>query len=210
MKVNQISHNEFNINKSRFENASNVSAVNFYGIKQPLTAIAVEDFKTESAKKLFARIHKYCQLAKNGGDMKDIKILSEELKFYNRKTMEKFTTTVDTLMSIRSDSDKALLKLYRMYPSKDKHCILEAQLDEHGQMVRGFYQYGHLQFERNKDNVRRIRSDERTLLPHGDNDREWGLTIEILPILHQDSDNSSRGTFEIFIELARLYTTLYK
>ncbi len=210
MQIRPVNCNDSYLNNNKQKAISNVSALKFSGIRQPLIAIATEDLKTETAKKLFTRIHKYCQMTKNGGNISDIKILNENLKFYNRYRFEDFTTSVDTLMSIKNDSEKGVLRLYRMYPNKAKQCVFEAQLDKNGQMVRGMYKYGNLQFERNKDNVRRLKVNNNQRLPHGDNDREWGLTTEILPIYQQYEDDSTRGMLEIFIELARLYTSVYK
>ena len=210
MQIKPVNCSGSFLNKTKLSNNSNISAVSFSGVKRPLIAINAEDFKTETAKKLFKSIRTYCQPVKNGGSISDIKILNENLKFYNHNTIEEFTTSVDTLMTIKNDGEKGLLRLSRMYPNKVKQCILEAHLDKNGQMVRGTYKYGNMQFERDKNNVRRLKINNKTRLPHGENDREWGVTTDNLPIFQQFNDNSSRGMLEIFIELARLYTTLFK
>lgn len=210
MQITPISCNGYYQNKTVSKNTSGVSNVFFSGTKQRLIAVATEDFKTETAKKLYSSIHSILQKVGDSGNINDVKIFNENLEFYNKKTSQKFTTNVDTLLSIKKDSDKAILQLLRQYPSKFKHCVFEAELDKDGQMVNGTYLLGHLKFERKNDNIRRMKIGEITLLPHGDNDRDWGISPAILPVLQGYDDNSTRGMYEIFIELARLYTTLYK
>ena len=209
MQIRPVNYSDYRINKTTQKSSPVASSVSFSGIRRALTTVAPENFKSDTAKKLFSQIHKYCQILKTGGSLNEVKILSEDLDFLNYKTMQDFTTKVDTLLSIKSDSEKALIKLYRRYQDKTKHCLMEAQLDKKGQMVKGMHHYGRLRFERNKNNIRRLYSYDAKLLPYGDNDKEWGLSKDILPIRHQRGDNSSTGVFEIFIELARLYTTMY-
>lgn len=217
MQIRPLSYSEYYPHKLMLKSMPKVSDVNFTGGKQMLIAVKTEDFQTEAAKKLFKTIHSCFQRIGNNGNISDLKILSEELEFYNKRTarykVEKFTTKVDTMLAIQKDPKKATLRLYRRYPNNKQHCVLEAQLDENGQMINGRYQFGHLRFERtngNSNNLRRMFCDDHPMLPHGDNDREWGITAEILPVLHRYGDNSTRGMYEIFLELARLHTSLYK
>lgn len=210
MQIKPISSNKSYFYEKSHKSASYASMVNFNGGKQSLVAISTNDFKTNTAKKLYSAIHKFFQIVGDSGNIEEVKILSENLEFYNKYKTEKFTTNVDTLMSIQKNVDKAILKLYRQYPSKKKHCVFEAEFDKDGKMVQGQYNIAHLKFERGNDNIRRIKLGDTTLLPHGYNDREWGLDPRILPALHRSGDNSTRGMYEIFIELARLYTTMYK
>ena len=210
MQITPISCKVYHQNKTTQKNTSGVPNLAFSGAKQQLIAVATEDFRTETAKKLYSSIHNLFQNIGNAGNINDVKILSENLEFYNKKIRQKFTTNVDTLLSIKKSPNTAVLQLFRQYPSKFKHCVFEAELDKDGQMVNGSYQIGNLKFERKNYNIRRMQVGERTLLPHGDNDREWNITSEILPALQRYGDNSTRGMYEIFIELARLYTTLYK
>ena len=210
MQIKPINYEQSYFYKKLHNNTSYASKVNFNGGKQSLVAIATDDFKTNTAKKLYSAIHKFFQKVGDSGNIEEVKILSENLEFYNKYKKEKFTTNVDTLMTIQKNVDKAILKLYRQYPSKKKHCVFEAEFDKDGKMVQGQYNIAHLKFERGKDNIRRIQFGDTTLLPHGYDDREWGLDPRILPALHRCGDNSTRGMYEMFIELARLYTTLYK
>lgn len=200
-------NNNFNVMTQR--NVLRTSYVSFCGGKQQLVQIKPEDFSTEAATKMFRQISKIFEFLKDGGNINDVRILSEELKFVNRKTGEDFKSKIDILMSIKKDSNKALLTLHRMYPNKRKHCVLEAQLDKYGQMTNGQYHLGHLNFERKNNNLRRMELNDCTIFPDGKNDREWGITANILPPGQEYGDNSSVGMLEIFLELARLHTTMY-
>jgi hypothetical protein len=112
-------------------------------------------------------------------------------------------------MSIRKDTNRAFLKMHQVAPGKRKRCVFSADLNKDGQMVCGEYSmHSNLKFVRDGNNVRRMNSSgDRALLPHGDNDKEWGLSPEVTP---DKEEYSSYGLFEIFIELARLHTSLYK
>lgn len=210
MQVNVINGYNYLKNNVNQATAGKYHAVNFSGGKQQLVAVAKEDFKTENAKKLYSTIQNWFKRIGNSGNINDVKIISEKLEFYDTKTMTRSLTDVDTLMSIRKDLNNAHLKLYRVYPGNDKSCVLSADFDKDGQMVKGNYSISNLKFERTNQNTRRLSYGGyygRTFLPHGDNDREWGLPAELTPGL---AENSTSGLFEIFIELARLHTTLYK
>ena len=211
MQIQPINYVKYNSDKIMQKNPSFADKVSFSGGKQQLEAVVTDNFKTETAKKLFTTMQKYYKMLSGGGRINEVKILSENLEFYNYKTNEKFSSVVDTLMSIQKNPQLTIIRLYRMYPNKFKHCIFDAVFDSDGQMTEGEYKIPKIKFERKNGNIRRMEYLSGSILPYGDNDREWvGLSAECLPIYQRYGDNSTRGMYEIFIELARLYTTLNK
>ena len=215
MQVQRIQNNyNNNFNKSvdfsRKQNLSNISDISFQGGQQQLTAISADAFKTESAKKLYAKIQRYFQLIGKVGNIKDVKLFHEKTQHHSPRYPFIIDTESDVFLSINRGSKNSRMKLSRKYTDNKKpdEAILDVTLDKNGQMVNGYLTERSLFFERSNRNLRRIHSDfEKTYLPVGGNDREWNYLGDRIS-LDQVSDYSNQGAFEIFLELARLQMAL--
>lgn len=201
MQINPISYSCSNSNKIK---SKNVSEVNFLGAKQKLISVNTDSFRTKEAKKIYDKIQGYLKLLKEGS-IKNVKILHE-----NRNGKECYVLREsDILLSINRSSDNFKLRLSKKYNDHSESTLLEANFDKNGQMFSGYDFERQLHFERTNSNLRRMSSMGNTYLPVGQNDKEWqsnGSTINTIPLIDCVSD----GVYEIFIELARLHTSILK
>lgn len=184
--------------------------------KPPLTAISTESFNSETAKKLYLKIKKYFQLIGDVGKVENVKILSENGHYYGNyaRYLDGFNTDADIFMSISKNKEAANLTLNRKYsdPSKDRCILLSATFDKDGQMTDGRFPLEGLRYERTGANVRRIRRDKKIYLPVKGNDKAWEFSgRELLAGNNRvcANDDSTKGAFELFIEMARLRTSIY-
>ena len=216
MQVQRVQNNYINkpVNYDRKQNISNMQNISFQGGKQQLIAIAGDSFKSESAKKLYSKIKRYFQLIGKSGSIKDTKLLHEKTHYFSTKYPYMIDAEADVCLSINKGEKNSKIKLYHKYTdsSKNDDLILEATLDRNGQMVNGQFLPESLFFERSNRNLRRIYSDfGKTYFPVGENDREWNYLGDKIPSANSpiyQYDDSVQGAFEIFIELARLNTSI--
>lgn len=201
MQITPISYNTYNLNQMKSRNISNVSKVNFYGVKQKLIPVNTDSFKTETAKKIYAKIQKYLQLVGREGSIKNVKIINENTTNYES----------DILLSINKTLNNSKLRLSQKYNGDSSDItLLEANFNKDGQMILGDLPSENLHFERTNPNIRRITDNEYTYLPIGKSDKDWdanGKRIKnIVPVM----DYADDGAYEIFMELARLNTSILK
>lgn len=213
MKIAPVTFRVCNYNQTEPKNSFGFSKVNFQAVKPELIPVLTDSFKTETAKKLYTKIQKFLKLIGDSGSIKDVKILSEEGIYYNHRINNEFYSKADIFLSINKNIDTSNLYLLQKYPENPKGVILlDATFNKAGQMVKGYFPPEYLYFERNcakGANVRRMgycNSDSK-LLPIGGNDREWHGWLPNRVLNH---DNSTAGAYEIFIEFARLYTSIFK
>ena len=194
------------------------TSVNFQGCRQ-LVAITEDSFERNSAKKMYYKIRQYLKLIGDSGSVKDTKIYKEHGKYYNQRTGEKFESDAFVLMSMKKEKDITHLNLRRKYSDTSKGIILlDAQFNKDGQMVKGKFPPDDLFFERQKSNLRRLSGSETSnFIPVGSNDKEWSHISGLLPKTSNKSflktyysDDSACGAYEIFMEFARLYTSIFK
>ena len=223
MQVQKIHYTCNNItNSSKNKNTSSFYNVSFEGGKQKLISISTDSFKFECAKKIYSKMQKYLKLIGNSGSIENIKVMSDKWT-YTYTLIDVFKhlgEEADLLLSINKKPDKTHINLSRKLPDKQmKMTVLDAIFDKNGQMINGSFTPEHLQFERNGANVRRMIRKGKQYLPVGTNDKEWdflgqrvGSNIKEDFVYNRtilEEDNSVGGTFEIFLELARLKTSIF-
>jgi hypothetical protein len=214
MQIQKIQNN-YNQNYSNLkQKISNSPYINFQGGKQQLIAISKDSFKSESTKKIYSKIQRYFQLIGQEGSLKDTKLLHEKTHYFSSKAPYIIDAEADIYLTIKKGHKNSNIKLYHKYTDikKNDALIFEATLDKNGQMTNGHFLPGEsLTFERGKNNLRRMYSVEKTYMPVGGNDREWSyMGDKISPSNRRQfvDEDSIQGAFEIFLELARLKTSI--
>ena len=107
------------------------------------------------------------------------------------------------------------INLYReSYTQPKNETLLDVLLNKDGQMIEGRFPSKHLSFERYGANVRRMTCFGKQYLPVSGNDRAWsclgkGMIGRGEDMLGKD-ESTICGAYELFIELARLHTSIYK
>ena len=190
----------------------NGSSIGFQGGKQQLIAISADSFSSEYTKNLYSKIQKYFRMVGESGSIKEVKLLHEKKRCCISDEPYLIDVDADVCLSVNKGDRNSNLKLYHKFSDgkRNDELMFDITLDKNGQMIRGQFFPDALFFERDKKNIRRMYSGFRgnLYLPVGGNDREWsgigkeGLSSHIL------IDDSEKSAFEIFIELARLKTTI--
>ena len=223
MQVPAIQNRYNNYNKRNIYNGSGVS---FQGGKQKLIAISADSFSSEYTKNLCSKIQNYFRLIGESGNIKEVKLLHEKKRCSIPKEPYIIDVDADICLSINRGDRNSNIKLYHKFSDgkSNDELMFDVTLDKNGQMIRGQFFPDALSFERDGKNVRRMYSSCRgdSYLPVGDNDREWScLGKDNLPSLilryrtigvNKNAliliDDSEKSAFEIFIELARLKTSI--
>ena len=214
MQVQRVQNNYINksVNYSRQQNISNIQSIGFKGGKHRLISISADSFNSEYTKKLYSKIQKYFQLIGNSGNIKEVKLLHEKKHYNISKMPYNIDVDADVCLSVNKGDRNSNIKLYHKF-SDDKindKLIFDVTLDKNGQMIQGQFLPQTVSFVREKGNVRRMYSDIRKALylPVGSNDREWSCLGKENLSSHTLIDDSEKSAFEIFIELARLKTSI--
>jgi hypothetical protein len=218
MQVQRVQNNCINIsaNYTGKQNIPNINNISFRAGRQKLIAIATDSFNSESAKKMYPKIQKYYNLIGEYGGIKDIKLLQGKVHDYSSKPPFINYVDANVCLSINKREKNSIVKLYYKYfdTKKKDATIFEATLDKNGQMINGqFLILDNLLFERDKRNMRRMYSSSTgiTYMPVGGNDKEWYCmdTIGSKKLSPKYLiDDSEQGALEIFLELARLKTSI--
>lgn len=224
MRILNINYN-LNTNQKKIQRQPNKYPVNFGAAKPQLTQIIPGEFRTETAKKLYSKIQKYIQLICSSGNIQNVRIMTEDGHYFNEKTLDFFDTKGNILLSVTKNNENTHININRKYSDTSKGIILlDALFDKNGQMIKGRFPLDKLIFERTGANVRRMkRSDGTIFMPVKGNDREWDQLGGRLPSVSENTvqkthrplnfiekDNTDGGAFELFIEFARLYTSILK
>ena len=181
--------------------------------------ISTDNFNGETAKKLYQKIHKYVKLAGENGSVKDAKIMSEEGYDLGRKTkFSQLKKSADVVLSVNRVDGDLHIALGRNNKDKSREFMLfDAIFDKNGQMKEGMFPLEKMTFNRYGNNTRRLKKQETCFLPVAENDREWLSTsgLRISPsssenLWYVNEDNAVGGAFEVFLELARLHTSILK
>ena len=202
MHIIPTGYNTYNLNQIKSRNTSNLSQVNFTGTVQRLIPADTNSFETETAKKIYSQIQKYLKVIKTEGVIRNIKILdAQELQLPS-----------DVFLSIdKKAQDCKLILSQKSNCSNDFVSLLEAKFNEHGQMITGSFPGRQLSFSRTSRNVRRILDPYTTHRPYGGNDKEWGAyAVKMIGSSRPLMESANDGAYEIFMELSRLYTSIYK
>lgn len=185
---------------------------------EKLVPISANSFKRETSKKLYSKIHQYVKLIGHNGSLtKDVKIMSVKGSGDSKQAgTYSSNNDADIMLSLKRKGKLLHLILSRKEIKSDKnHLLLEAIFNEDGQMINGRFPYKNLTFERYGANIRRIKCYDKQYTPVADNDREWDCAGRRISgsceyINRAEDDNSVGGAFELFIEFARLYTSIFK
>lgn len=183
MLISSIKYNSYNRNQTNKRNVLTLQNVNFFGAKK-LQPIDTNAFKTDGAKILYAKIKRYLQIIGNAGSVKDIPL----------------TKYGDVFLSIDKGIDKTKINI----AAKNDISLVKANFNKDGQMIVG--DMGEFHFERTNKNKRTLATSYGTYKPHGYNDKEWGMPDSLLRLAGCE-DNP---IFEVFLELTRLYTSIFK
>ena len=182
---------------------------------QKLIPISLDTFKRDSAKTLYSKIRQYVNLiGQNGTIDKEFRIMSEKSSIPDSNYF--LNKDADVFMTIkRADKDLHINLTRRTVDKSNNMVLLEATLNKDGQMINGRYPLHHLTFERYGANVRRMKKYGEQYLPIAENDREWDfcgkrLTGSPSDIRSINGDDCVGGAFEVFMELARLHTSVLK
>lgn len=209
MQVQRIQSSYNNYNK---RNIYNTSSIGFKGGKQQLISISADSFSSEYTKKLYSKIQKYFKLIGNSGNLKEVKLLHEKKQCCTSKMPYIIDVDADVCLSVNKGDRNSNLKLYHKFSDvkKNDELIFDVTLDKNGQMIQGQFIPEPLSFVREKGNVRRMYSAYRgdSYLPVGGNDREWSCLGRKNLSSTTLIDDSDKSAFEIFIELARLKTSI--
>ena len=151
------------------------------------------------------------------GRIDNVKILSEKSRYFDSsaRILDGFESEADIYMSINKNREATNICLNRKYKdtSKSGFIIFNADFDKDGQMIYGKFPPEGLRFERYGDNVRRIYRDKKIYLPIKGNDKAWEHTGRELfagDCRAFATDDSTHGAIELFLELARLRTSIFK
>ena len=191
--------------------------VNFQGAKQLLTPLAEESFSAETTRKMLSKMKKYLQLIGENGRVENVKILNETSRYFDSsaRILDGFESEADIYLSISKSSEATNISLNRKYKdsSRTGFVIFNADFDKNGQMIYGKFPSEGLRFERFGDNVRRIYRDKKIYLPIQGNDKAWehnGRELFAGDRRAFYNDDSTHGAIELFLELARLRTSIFK
>ena len=153
----------------------------------------------------------------DSGNIKEVKLLHEIKHCCTTKWPYIIDVDADVCLSINKGDRNSNLKLYYKLPDGkrknerifDNDLIFDVTLDKNGQMIQGKFFPNPISFVRDKGNIRRMYSDisYESYLPVGGNDRAWSCSGKDLDSFGQ-INASEKSAFEIFIELARLYTSI--
>ncbi len=171
-----------------------------FGNACPLTGIG--KLKTESGQKIYGKIQKYLRLIGREGKVNDASILND-----GASTMK---------LSIDRNARKTVLSLNVLNAdSNSKTNLLNALFNENGQMINANLNGGKLHFERKGKNIRKIEEQTgavvRSYRPVGTNDKNWDCHGKNLQLnINNENIDLLNGISEIFFELARLSTSIFK
>ena len=209
MQVQRIQSSYNNYNK---RNIYNTSSIGFKGGKQQLISITADSFSSEYTKKLYSKIQKYFKLIGDSGNLKEVKLLHEKKHYRTSKMPYIIDVDSDVCLSVNKGDRNSNLKLYHKFSDvkKNDELIFDVTLDKNGQMIHGQFFPHTVSFVRDKGNVRRMYSATRgdSYLPVGGNDREWSCLGRKNLSSTTLIDDSDKSAFDIFIELARLKTSI--
>ena len=118
-------------------------------------------------------------------------------------------------MSLKRESDNLHINLYReRFDQTRNETVLDVVLNKEGQMIEGRFPNKHLSFERYGANIRRMNCYGKQYLPVAGNDRAWSCLGTGMIDRGEDmcgkSESTLCGAYELFIEFARLYTSILK
>ena len=200
--INGYYHKKQNIN----------SGINFQGGKQQLIAISPDSFSSEYTKKLFSKIQTYFKRIGESGSIKEAKLLHEKKRCCISQEPYIIDVDADICLSVNKGDRNSNIKLYHKFSdgNRNDELMFDLTLDKNGQMIRGQFLPETLSFERDNKNIRRMYSGLRgdSYLPIGGNDREWSCLGRKNLSSTTLIDQSDKSAFEIFIELARLKTSI--
>lgn len=201
MLISPVNCNSYRGNKTQHK--IKAQAVNFQGAKN-LQAIDINSFKDDGAKLLYGKIKKYLQIIGNSGKVENVPL---------NKSGDMFLSINKNINSV--NKTKILIK------NKNNECLMNANFNKDGQMTVG--DFADIHFERTDRNKRTMYCSEkrkittyyesRFLSPHGYDDREFGfLSSEKSDYITPSAKNGSSkaSLFELFIEFARLHTSIFK
>ncbi len=182
-----------------------------------LVSISTDSFSRDTAKKLYLGISKYIRLAGKNGSFKEARIMTEK-GIRDNPNVPALAKEADILLSLNRTGENMHLTLARKNFDKSKNDILfDVLVNKDGQMIEGRYPLEHMTFERRGANVRRLKKHNSQYLPIAGNDREWNCNGTRISGVCGDNlwyagreDNAISGAFEIFMEMARLHTSVLK
>ena len=181
-----------------------------------LVSITKDSFSRETAKKLYSGISKYIKVAGKNGSFKEVRLMTEQ--GVDKPCAPALAKGADIVFSLDRAGENMHLTLTRKNIDKSQNDILfDALVNKEGQMVEGRYPLEHMTFVRRGANVRRIRKSKSQFLPIAGNDREWACNGSRISSTSGNNlwyageeDNAISGAFEIFMEMARLHTSVLK
>ena len=186
-------------------------------IPSRIVPVQIKDFKRETAQKLYSKIQQYMRLiGHNGSINREFKIMSEKGRNpHNPISTSILDDNADIYLSMkRKDNNLHLCLTRKNTEDKKSQILFDGTFNKDGQMINGRFPYKNLTFERYGANVRRMKNNENQYLPIAGNDREWdcyGARVRTFSESgYLNDDNSIEAAFELFIEFARLHTSIIK
>ena len=211
---NKYENNNLINNQKPLKNTSDIVNINFQG-GQKLIPITKDSLKKKTAQKLYYEIKKYIKLIGENGSVKDVKLpgLSEKA-IANVSQYDYFSNDADIFLTINRNDKNTSIQVTRKFVGHSKGIVLlNAAFDKNGQMIQGSFPLENISFVRQKPNIRRMIQRGQQFSPIDGNDREWDCLGRRIPsdlTCMTYYDDSAGGAFELFIEFARLYTSIFK
>lgn len=208
MQIMPVSYGYY---QTRCTSKNNVS---FSGGKQELIPVAVETFKTDSARKMYPKIRGIFRMIGNCGGVKEAAIFSEPTHYYSFEKHGFVDSRADVLLSISKNTGVTNMTLSKQYADTQKRMLLmDVFFDNEGKMIKGSLPSERMEFERKGVNVRRMKCNGNLYLPVAGKEKVWehsGTHLTSNDCVATVENNSRGGAFEIFMELARLKTSVLK
>ena len=196
MQISPVNFSSYkqSVNKEHSKNLN----VNF---KQSCPLTKIGELKTESGQKIYSRIQKYLRLIGCEGMVNNVTLIKDN--------------ETSIILTIDKKAKKTKLIIEENNGSNNTLNTFNALFDEQGRMINAELNNGNIMFERYGNNVRRLKKREggifRLYLPVGGYDKLWEYSGKSLRL---DTDmvkgRYTSGMSEIFLELTRLGTSLFK
>ena len=181
MLISPLNRMTYNYNQTK--TISKPKTINFLAAKH-LQPIDPNSFKSNDTKTIYEKIKKYLRIIGNSGKVENVPL----------------NKTDDIFLSIKKDTDRTNMHISTSDPQR----FIDATFNKDGQMTLG--DAACLHFERSGKNKRIIRSPYGDYTPQGIDDRRWGVSDVGVVTNNYLKD----PLFELFLEFARLYTSIYK
>ncbi len=188
--------------KAKVTSNKNGSRIEFIPINE-------DSLCTKTGVKLLKKIKLYLQRIGKEGKVPEVTVHTETERLFDNGF---YDVDSKTLLSMNKGANTTHLCLTKKYSNEtNSSVLLDAIFDKNGQMEKGRCPSHGLSFERGGRNIRRMKRHNDNYMPISGNDREWDCCGNRLPsVTKSNKDDANAGCYELFLEFARLYTSIFK